>query len=46
MQVPLAVLRGKTSLNVRCPQCRNVMTLRQKSSAPAPAPAGKQTESQ
>jgi len=30
MRVPLAVLKGKTSLNVRCPQCANVMTLRAK----------------
>ncbi len=42
MRVPLAVLRGKTELNVRCPQCQNVMTLRQKPPAPAPAPAGLQ----
>ena len=42
MRVPLAVLRGKTSLNVRCPQCQNVMTLRSKSTTPAPTPAGPQ----
>ncbi len=35
MRVPLAVLKGKASLNVRCPQCQNVMTLRAK---PAAAP--------
>jgi Zn-dependent protease with chaperone function len=39
MRVPLAVLRGKTSLNVRCPQCQNVLTLRPKPVAPPPAPA-------
>jgi predicted Zn finger-like uncharacterized protein len=39
MRVPLAVLRGKTSLNVRCPQCQNVLTLRPKPAAPPPAPA-------
>jgi len=43
MRVPLAVLRGKTSLNVRCPQCQNVITLRQKPSVPAPAHAGSQS---
>jgi Zn-dependent protease with chaperone function len=44
--VPYAVLRGKTSLNVRCPQCRNVYTIRPRptaqtsAAAPAnPAPA-------
>jgi Zn-dependent protease with chaperone function len=36
MRVPLAVLRGKTSLNVRCPQCQNVITLRQKPAVPTP----------
>jgi Zn-dependent protease with chaperone function len=36
--VPFAVLRGKTSLNVRCPQCRNVYTIRPRPNAqPAPA---------
>ncbi len=39
MRVPLAVLRGKTSLNVRCPQCQNVITLRQKPATPTPPPA-------
>lgn len=39
MRVPLAVLRGKTALNVRCPQCHNVMTLRPKAATP-PAGAG------
>jgi Zn-dependent protease with chaperone function len=37
MRIPLAVLRGKTSLNVRCPQCHVVMILRPK---PAPPAAG------
>ena len=44
--VPYAVLRGKTSLNVRCPQCRNVYIIRPRptaqtsAAAPAnPAPA-------
>jgi hypothetical protein len=40
MRIPLAVLRGKTSLNVRCPQCQNVMTLRPKPTTPSPATAG------
>jgi predicted Zn finger-like uncharacterized protein len=41
MRVPLAVLRGKTMLNVRCPQCRTVIVLRPKAAAPAAgAPAG------
>jgi predicted Zn finger-like uncharacterized protein len=39
VRVPLAVLRGKSSLNVRCPQCQTVFTLRQKSASPPPAPA-------
>jgi predicted Zn finger-like uncharacterized protein len=39
MRVPFSALRGKTSLNVRCPQCKNVITLRSKS-APPSAPAG------
>jgi predicted Zn finger-like uncharacterized protein len=45
MRVPLAALRGKTSLNVRCPQCQNVLTLRPKPAAPSPAPAGAETKS-
>jgi hypothetical protein len=36
MRVPLAVLRGKTMLNVRCPQCKVVMVLRPTAAAPAP----------
>jgi LSD1 subclass zinc finger protein len=40
MRVPLAVLRGKTSLNIRCPQCQTITTLRQKTATtPAPQPA-------
>ena len=35
MRVPLAVLRGKTVLNVRCPQCHNVVTLRPRAATPA-----------
>jgi Zn-dependent protease with chaperone function len=35
MRVPLAVLRGKTVLNVRCPQCRTVIVLRPKAATPA-----------
>ena len=45
MRVPLAVLRGKSSLNVRCPQCQNVVTLRPKQPAPSGAPAAAQTKS-
>ena len=36
VRVPLAVLRGKSSLNVRCPQCQTIFTLRQKSASPTP----------
>ena len=35
MRVPLAVLRGKTELNVRCPQCQAVLTMRPKAAAAA-----------
>jgi hypothetical protein len=45
MRVPLAVLRGKSSLNIRCPQCQNIMTLRPRPAAPSPAPAGAPTKS-
>jgi len=45
MRVPLAVLRGKSSQNVRCPQCKTVITLRPKPAAPPPAPDGAETES-
>jgi Zn-dependent protease with chaperone function len=30
MRVPIAVLRGKTTLNVRCPRCQTVIVLRPK----------------
>jgi predicted Zn finger-like uncharacterized protein len=39
MRIPLAVLRGKSSLNVRCPKCQNVFTLRPKPASQAPAAA-------
>ncbi len=39
MRIPFAVLRGKLSLNVRCPKCQNVFTLRPKPAAPPPVPA-------
>jgi predicted Zn finger-like uncharacterized protein len=45
MRIPLSVLRGKSSLNVRCPQCQNVLTLRPKPAAPSPVPAGPETKS-
>jgi Zn-dependent protease with chaperone function len=45
MRIPFAVLRGKTSLNVRCPQCENVLILRPRPAAPSPAPAGATTKS-
>jgi predicted Zn finger-like uncharacterized protein len=43
MRIPLAVLRGKPALSVRCPQCKNVFTLRAKTAPPA-APADAQTK--
>ena len=43
VRVPLAVLRGKQQLNVRCPQCRNVFTLRPKPASPPPAAPGAET---
>lgn len=43
MRIPFSVLRGKLSLNVRCPKCQNVMILRPKSASPLPpAPAQNQ----
>jgi predicted Zn finger-like uncharacterized protein len=39
MRVPLAVLHGKSSFNVRCPQCQTVFTLRPKSASPQPPSA-------
>ena len=44
MRIPLAVLRGKPSLNVRCPKCQNVFTLRPRSAAAPPAPAAAGTK--
>jgi predicted Zn finger-like uncharacterized protein len=44
MRIPLAVLRGKSSLNVRCPKCQNVFTLRPKPASQPPAPAAAQTK--
>ena len=44
MRVPLAVLKGKPSLNVRCPQCQTVLTLRPKPASPPSAPAGAETK--
>ena len=45
MRIPQAVLAGKTSLNVRCPNCQNVLTLSRKAAAsdPAVASAGQAT---
>jgi len=43
MAVPLAVLRGKTVINVRCPKCRNVLTMRAKGPAAASEPASSPT---
>jgi Zn-dependent protease with chaperone function len=45
MRIPLAVLRGKTSLNVRCPKCQNIFTIRPRPASAAPvsqAPASQQ----
>jgi Zn-dependent protease with chaperone function len=41
VSIPFTVLRGKTSLNVRCPQCRHVYTIRPRTTASPPpiAPA-------
>jgi len=38
MRIPLSALRGKPSLNVRCPKCQNIFTLRPKSASQASAP--------
>ena len=43
MRVPLAVLRGKPFLNVRCPKCQNVTTLRPKATAKPAAVAAPTT---
>jgi predicted Zn finger-like uncharacterized protein len=40
MRIPLAVLRGKPSLSVRCPKCQNVFTLRPKPVSQGPASQG------
>jgi predicted Zn finger-like uncharacterized protein len=40
VRIPLAVLSGKTSLNVRCPNCQNVFTIRRKAAAPPPGVTG------
>ena len=39
VRIPLAVLRGRSFLNVRCPQCKNIFTIRPKSPAPSATPA-------
>ena len=44
MLVPLAVLRGKQSLKVRCPKCQEVITLRPKGAAPPIEPASPQAK--
>jgi phage FluMu protein Com len=33
MRIPRSLLQGKTQLNVRCPQCKNVLTLRPRPAA-------------
>jgi predicted Zn finger-like uncharacterized protein len=45
MRIPLEVLRGKSALNVRCPGCQNVITLRPKPATPSSAPAAAETKS-
>jgi Zn-dependent protease with chaperone function len=45
MRVPYAVLQGKDVLNVRCPQCSNVVTLRKKRAAAATPPAARSMKS-
>jgi Zn-dependent protease with chaperone function len=44
MRIPLAVLRGKTSLNVRCPKCQNIFTIRPRPASGAPAPQAPATQ--
>jgi predicted Zn finger-like uncharacterized protein len=39
MRIPLSALRGKPSLNVRCPKCQNIFTLRPKPASQAPSPS-------
>ncbi len=36
MRIPLTALRGKPSLNVRCPKCQNIFTLRPKPASQSP----------
>jgi Zn-dependent protease with chaperone function len=42
MRIPRSVLEGKTSLNVRCPNCQNVVALRPRPVAPSPAPGAQE----
>ena len=42
MRIPHSVLEGKSSLNVRCPNCQTVVTLRPKPVAPSPAPGAQE----
>ena len=44
MRIPLAVLRGKTSLNVRCPKCQNIFTIRPRPASGAPVSQGSSTQ--
>jgi Zn-dependent protease with chaperone function len=44
MRIPLAVLRGKTSLSVRCPKCQNIFTIRPRPASGAPASQGPATQ--
>jgi len=44
MRIPLAVLRGKTSLNVRCPKCQNIFTIRPRPASGAPPMQGSSTQ--
>ena len=44
MRIPFTVLRGKASLNVRCPQCQTVITLRPRPATPPPAPAAAEAQ--
>jgi Zn-dependent protease with chaperone function len=45
MRIPFAVLKGKSFLNVRCPKCQIVLTLRSRPPASSPAPAGPEIKS-
>jgi Zn-dependent protease with chaperone function/DNA-directed RNA polymerase subunit RPC12/RpoP len=44
MRVPFSVLRGKQSLNVRCPECKSITVLRSQPKPSAPAAAGVGTQ--